>query len=143
DSVVTGTVALPEARGGGLYMDAGTLTSNGGAFINNSATGPNSTNGRGGAVFGEEGPLTYNGYAVLFQTNTAKYAGGVIATNAGSDTAFVHIERSLMVGNSAANGGVAYIDPSALQSGLVVEISDSTLTDNIASSTGGVFFAGS
>ena len=50
----------------------------------------------------------------------------MIATNAGSDVAFVHIERSLMVGNSAANGGVAYIDPSALQSGLVVEITDST-----------------
>ena len=137
DNTVTGS-----SRGAAIYAVAATITNNGGAYINNAAAGNGGTGsggGRGGAVFMEEGPSALNGYAVLFDGNAAAYAGGAVATNPGASSALVHLERSLAKSNTAQVGGVMYIDSS--RPGTVLELTDSTITGNSASQSGGVFFS--
>lgn len=115
-------------RGGAIYGDASTITNNGGAYISNSS-------GHGGALAIDSGPFVLNGYAVLFEGNSATNNGGVIYTNPGNAAPLVHLERSLIKSNTAATGGVLYID-SGTTSGLVFRLQDSTLNANSS-----VFFA--
>ncbi|HAP74656.1 MAG TPA: hypothetical protein DCR14_01055 [Acidimicrobiaceae bacterium] len=112
-------------RGGAIFGTAPTITNNGGAYISNRANGSGSV-GRGGAIFVEEGPATINGYAVLFEGNSANFAGGVIASNAANSNPMLHLERSLLKDNTATNGGVMYLD--STQAGKIVELYDSTVS---------------
>ena len=128
------------ANGGAIYGVSAKIISNGGAFVNNSATSSDSLRGRGGAIFLEGEPSVLEGYAVRFQGNSASYAGGVLATNPGtiSPTSYVTLQRSLAMGNSAPNGGVAFIESAQSGSTLPsIVISDSTISGNSAG-TGGV-----
>src|SRR3954454_18137977 len=120
-------------RGGAIFISAsGVLTNNGGAYINNSAGGD------GGAIFGFEGPIAYNGYAMLMSGNLSGAHGGAIAYNADSSTNFTHIERSLLVNNSASNGGGVYFGAPTVGRGVrtTFELTDSTVTG-----AGGVFLS--
>ncbi len=117
------------ARGGAIYGIAANVTNNGGAYISNTA-------GQGGAAFFEEGGPTesvprLSGYAVKFESNSATSVGGVIATNSPTTNPFVHIERSLMLNNSAGSGGASmYVLGGGLSpppDGTVFELTDSTV----------------
>ena len=122
-------------RGGGIFIQSGTITSNGGAFINNSAFT------KGGAIFAFNGPTTYEGYAVKYENNDADY-GGVLAVNANAGDGSAHIERALIIGNSASiAGGVFYGEPFVNPAGdyTAFELTDSTVVNNYGAS-GGVFF---
>jgi hypothetical protein len=127
------------SNGGAIYGISAKVISNGGAFVNNSATSSGSTRGRGGAIFLEGEPSILEGYAVRFQGNTASYAGGVLVTNPGtiSPTSYVTLQRSLATGNSAPNGGVAFIESAQSASPIPsLVISDSTISGNSATAGG-------
>ncbi|HEX6658223.1 MAG TPA: Ig-like domain-containing protein [Ilumatobacter sp.] len=110
------------SRGGAIYGTMPTITNNGGAYKQNSS-------GDGGAIAVDSGPWTLNGYAVLFEANAASSEGGAIYSNPGFAPMLVHLERSLLLNNTAtlAGGGV-YVNSSV--AGKVFELWDSTAEGN-------------
>ena len=82
--------------------------------------------------------MTYNGYAMLLSGNTSSGKGGALAYNADTNTNFTHIERSLMVNNSATNGGGVYFAQPTINGSIhtTFELTDSTITG-----PGGVFLS--
>src|SRR5690349_20015976 len=81
-------------RGGAIYGTMPTITNNGGAYKQNSAL-------NGGAIAVDSGPWTLNGYAVLFEANSASSQGGAIYSNPDFAPMLVHLERSLLLNNTA------------------------------------------
>jgi hypothetical protein len=69
---------------------------------------------------------------MLLDSNTASDKGGAIASNTGSANPFIHVERSLIRGNSAPTGGVMYVEPVGplTDPAVTFELEDSTVSGN-------------
>jgi uncharacterized repeat protein (TIGR01451 family) len=133
----SGTPGVSNGRGGAIFGDSPTITNNGGAYISNHANGTGLANGtgrgEGGAIYlFSTYPSTVNGYAVLYDGNTASFAGGAVGSNPASAAPLLHLERSLVKGNSAPNGAVFFADNGSSSAARMLELHDSTITGNTA-----------
>lgn len=140
NNTAPGTPGVDGGRGGAIFVnEAATITSNGGAFISNSATGSGNGVGKGaglgGAIYIFDGPVTFNGYAITFDGNSAASQGGVIFANYNNANSAITLERSTLKGNTAKFGGAFFLQAGAG----AVTVTDSTFSGNSVSGNGGVF----
>ena len=110
--------------GGAVMASDAQVTINGGTVVKNSE-------GSTGAALYFKGSLTANLTDIEITDNTAK-GNGVVYINYGT----LNMTDVTATGNKAYNGGVVY----GSNARAVINITDCTLTDNSASSNGGVVF---
>lgn len=96
---VTGNTAA--ADGGGVYVNGGTFTMNGGTISNNKSNGTAYTNGGGGVFVNTNGIFSQNGGTI--SGNSAEYGGGV--NYSGTFT----MNGGDIFGNTGTYGGGVYI----------------------------------
>lgn len=123
-------------KGGGMCVNAGTLTITGGSFTKNKATGTG-TNIQGGAIYSEGGSLTLDGFTIGGDNqedgNTAKKGGGIYLKNV-----VVTMEGVTVKNNKAlTQGGGIYLANGELKIPGGNTIADNSIIDNGNSEAGG------
>ena len=112
-------------------------------FLNNTAANGAAIYGTGDAT--DESAAVMNITGTKFEGNVASGNGAVILTygNASGAPEF-YLDDCVIQGNSAKNGGVFYTHANnAAQFQPVIDVINTTITDNHASDVGGVMFTGS
>ena len=113
------------AKGGAIYMTAGTFNMSGDAVIRNcNATAD------GGAIYMGGGSFTVSGNALIEDCRAIR-SGGAIYMGGGTLT----MESGTLTGHTAESGGAAYLDGGELI------ISGGTLTDNTATHGAGAYLS--
>jgi len=114
--------------GGGVYVDSGTFTMNGGKIIYNTVNNDNKSYGEGGGVFVSRGTFTMNG-GEISNNNASASGGGVVVYSNGTFT---------------MNGGKISGNTSSYGAGVMVRVDSATFTmsggeilGNTASGNGG------
>ncbi len=123
--IVTGGVITGGSHtwGGGVYVDGGTLTMNGGNIVGNKAP-----SGYGGGVYINNGTLTMDGGSIV--GNTATSSGGGVNVFSGTFT----MNGGTISGNTAtSSGGGVYVN------GGTFTMSEGTISGNEATLGGGVY----
>jgi hypothetical protein len=119
--------AVRDNTGGGVYVDGGTLTMNGGAISGN-AVSSTTRNTYGGGVYLNGGTFTMNGGVV--GNNSASTAGGGVYLNGGT---FAMSDGTISGNSASSRGGGVY------SSGGTVTVSGGAISGN---SGGGVYSSG-
>ena len=118
-------------KGGGMCVNAGTLTITGGSFTKNEATGTG-TNIQGGAIYSEGGSLTLKGCMIGGNTsdegNTAKKGGGIYLKNVTLTMEGVTVKNN----KALTQGGGIYLAGGELKIPNGTTIADNSATDNTA-----------
>ena len=118
-------------KGGGMCVNAGTLTITGGSFTKNEATGTG-TNIQGGAIYSEGGSLTLKGCMIGGNTsdegNTAKKGGGIYLKNVTLTMEGVTVKNN----KALTQGGGIYLADGELKIPNGTTIADNSATDNTA-----------
>lgn len=134
------------SKGGGIHVELGTVTINGGKvsfnYVPNPATGGNSSMslGRGGGINVEKGTLTLNGTEVSY--NSGYHGAGVSCYNSdGSDAGDLILNNALIKGNAGRT-----INWSCFGSGVMVnnftlicEGTESIIEENFSGDGGALF----
>ena len=119
-------------KGGGMCVNAGTLTITGGSFTKNKATGTG-TNIQGGAIYSEGGRLTLDGCSIGGDNsddgNTAKKGGGIYLKNVALTMQNVTVKNN----KASTQGGGIYLADGELKIPAGNTIADNSATDNTAS----------
>jgi predicted outer membrane repeat protein len=128
DSTISDNHAVE--KGGSLYIEYGTLTITGTAFISNSASS-------GGGIYAGDSywnrPVTITLINSTFTANSADNGGGFYSGDPRSQVTTT-LTKSIFVGNSASQwGGGIYMISSTMQ------VMSSTLLDNSALHGGGIY----
>ena len=123
-------------KGGGMCVNAGTLTITGGSFTKNEATGTG-TNIQGGAIYSEGGSLTLKGCMIGGNTsdegNTAKKGGGIYLKNVTLTMEGVTVKNN----KALTQGGGIYLANGELKIPGGNTIADNSIIDNGNSEAGG------
>lgn len=123
-------------KGGGMCVNAGTLTITGGSFTKNEATGTG-TNIQGGAIYSEGGSLTLKGCMIGGNTsdegNTAKKGGGIYLKNVTLTMEGVTVKNN----KALTQGGGIYLADGELKIPGGNTIADNSIIDNGNSEAGG------
>ena len=123
-------------KGGGMCVNAGTLTITGGSFTKNKATGTG-TNIQGGAIYSEGGSLTLKGCMIGGNTsdegNTAKKGGGIYLKNVTLTMEGVTVKNN----KALTQGGGIYLADGELKIPGGNTIADNSIIDNGNSEAGG------
>jgi hypothetical protein len=123
-------------KGGGMCVNAGTLTITGGSFTKNKATGTG-TNIQGGAIYSEGGSLTLKGCMIGGNTsdegNTAKKGGGIYLKNVTLTMEGVTVKNN----KALTQGGGIYLAGGELKIPGGNTIADNSIIDNGNSEAGG------
>jgi len=88
--------------GGGISVDGGAFTMNGGKITGNSATGTATNTGGGGVRFSSGSFIMYGG--VISGNTSARYGGGVYVYNPGNYPTFI-MHGGIISGNTASTTG--------------------------------------
>jgi fibronectin type 3 domain-containing protein len=131
------TVSSSPVYGGGVYVDEGTFTMNGGTISGNTIYTPASA-AYGGGVYVNNGTFTMNGGTINGNTaSSSYYGGGGVAVFNGTFT----MSGGEISGNTAsATGGGVFISGGG--GGGTFTMSDGTISGNTANYGGGVFIEG-
>ena len=124
------------SMGGGMYVGQSNVTLTGSTLDGNVTT--DKTGGQGGAIVAySAGDITLDSTTV---TNNYAAAGGGIYSlgTAGSDTHITLRNNTKFTGNTAASGAGIYLVRSS-GNNILLELSDSAIDNNTASSGGGIF----
>ena len=124
------------SMGGGMYVGQSNVTLTGSTLDGNVTT--DKTGGQGGAIVAySAGDITLDSTTVT--NNDAAAGGGIYSLGtAGSDTHITLRNNTKFTGNTAASGAGIYLVRSS-GNNILLELSDSAIDNNTASSGGGIF----
>lgn len=114
-----------DSDGGALYASKVNLRLEGSSFVNNSAAAS------GGAIYALGSTMLIDG--AVFQGNHARIYGGAVYSLSSSLNTGIH--NSWLIGNSALQGGAAYIFSTEF------ELTHTVFTNNFAEKFGGAIFS--